>query len=246
MIKAVIIDDVAKAIKTLQSDLRDYCPNVEIIGTADGVVNGAKLVNELKPELIFLDIQMQDGSGFDLLEIIPHAKAKVIFTTASDEFAIKAFRYAAVDYLLKPVDPEELMDAVTKYKSGAVHNGEIDLLKSTLEEKSLPDRVALHTSEKIHLVELKDIIRCASDGNYTEFHFSSGDKLLVTKTLKEFDNLFEGAGFLRVHQSHLINTSHVEAYIKTEGGYIVMKDQSRIPVSVRKKAAVVKALSMLK
>lgn len=244
MIKAVIIDDVAKAIKTLRQDLEAYCPEVEIVGEADGVVSGAKLIKSLQPELVFLDIQMQDGSGFDLLEIVPAVNFKVIFTTASDAFAIKAFRYAAVDYLLKPVDPDELMEAVAKLKEQSESQGErLDMLSNTIKEGNAPQSIALHTLEKIHIVKVANIIRLESSGNYTQFYFADRPKLLVTKTLKEFDKLLQGHSFLRVHQSHLVNTEQIKEFVKVDGGYLMMRDGSKVAVSVRKKGELVRWLS---
>ena len=243
MIKAVIIDDVAKAIKTLQQDLEAYCPEVEIIGQADGVVSGVKLIKALQPELVFLDIQMQDGSGFDLLEIVPSINFKVIFTTASDAFAIKAFRYAAVDYLLKPVDPDELMEAVAKMKEQNESQEErLGILSNTIKEGNTPQSIALHTLEKIHIVKVANIIRLESTGNYTQFYFTDRPKLLVTKTLKEFDKLLEEHQFIRVHQSHLVNAQEIKEFVKLDGGYLMMTDGTKVPVSVRKKAEIVKYL----
>lgn len=243
MIKAVIIDDVAKAIKTLQLDVEDYCPDVEIIGQADGVVSGAKLIKALKPDLVFLDIQMQDGSGFDLLEIVPAINFKVIFTTASDAFAIKAFRYAAVDYLLKPVDPDELMEAITKLKEQTESQEErLGILSNTMKEGNAPQSIALHTLEKIHIAKVANITRCESSGNYTQFYFSDRPKLLVTKTLKEFDKLLQEHQFIRVHQSHLVNAQQIKEFVKVDGGYLMMTDGTKVPVSVRKKAEIIRYL----
>ena len=244
--KAIIIDDVPQAIETLQADLKDYCPEVEIIATTDGVISGAKLLKEQTPDILFLDIQMQDGTGFDLLEILPEINFKVIFTTASDAFAIRAFKFSAVDYLLKPVDPEELVAAVTKVKESTNTQQEsLDLLADNMRQSSGPKRIALHTQEKIHIINIENIIRCESTGNYTNFFLADNRKLLVTKTLKEFDKMLDAHNFIRVHQSHLINFHQIKEFVKTDGGYIVMKDGSKIPVSVRKRAGVVKLLEEL-
>ncbi len=250
MISAFIVDDMPQAIENLQEDLKTYCPEVAIIGTADGVVSGAKILKNLKPDILFLDIQLQDGSGFDLLEILPNANFQVIFTTASDAFAIKAFRFSAVDYLLKPIDPDDLMEAVKKIKAQGAkpipgQQAGLDLLLDTVKNRTSPNRLALHTQEKILLADIADIVRCESTGNYTHFHFADGSKILVTKTLKEYDKLLEEHHFIRVHQSHLINAQLIKEYVKTEGGYLVMKDGARVPVSVRKKPEVIKLLNTL-
>ena len=239
MIRAVIIDDIPEAISVLKSDLENYCVNIEVVGSAEGVVTGAKLIRDLKPDLVFLDIQMKDGSGFDLLEIVPDVQFKLIFTTASDEFAVKAFKFAAVDYLLKPIDPDELMDAVSRIEGQDKAAQRIDLLKENFVKAK---RIALNTLEKIHIVNVEEILRCESNINYTMFYFTEGTKLLVTKTLKEFDNLLSGHNFIRVHQSHLINTNFIKEFLKSAGD-IVMKDGTKVPVSTRKKQVLMDMIS---
>ena len=243
---AFIIDDMPQSIANLKTDLAQYCPQIEVIGEADGVVSGAKLLRNRQPDVLFLDIQLGDGSGFDLLEILPSINFKVIFITASDAFAIKAFRFSAVDYLLKPIDPDELMQAVAKIEQVQPQGAaQYDLLLDSMKNTHSPKRIALHTQEKIRIVSVDEIIRCEASGNYTQFFFNGKEKLLVTRTLKEFDQLLQSDGFLRVHQSHLINLQKVKEYAKQEGGYIVMQDQSHVPVSTRKKAAVIKLLESL-
>lgn len=247
MLTAVIVDDMPQAIENLKLDLQQYCPEVEVIGEAEGVVSGAKLLNQIQPDILFLDIQLQDGSGFDLLEILPNVRFKLIFTTASDAFAIKAFRFAALDYLLKPIDPDQLTDAIQKAKTQLDDHQEqgIDLLLENVKTRQLPQKIALHTLERVQVVGIDEIIRCESSGNYTQFYFANQQKLLVTKTLKEFDKLLEGHQFLRVHQSHLINLQHLDAFVKTEGGFLLMKDGSQVPVSIRKRAVVLKRIEGL-
>lgn len=247
MYKAIIIDDVEQARKTLKKDLTSYCKDVDVIAEASGVVDGAKLLKKTNADVVFLDIQMQDGSGFDLLELLDEIKFKIIFTTASDAFAIKAFKYSAVDYLLKPIDPDELKLAVEKLASHQVADKEnIDLLLTNIKKKNKKhDRLALHTQDKIHIVTITDIIRCEANVNYTEFYFAGGKKLLVTKTLKEFDELLSENGFFRVHQSHLVNTQFIKEFIKTDGGYLIMNDGSNVPVSSRKRAEVIQMLEEL-
>jgi two-component system LytT family response regulator len=231
MIRAIIIDDIAEARAVLKADLENYCPSIEVVGEAEGVVTGAKCINELKPDLVFLDIQMKDGSGFDLLEILPIKNFKLIFTTASDEYALKAFKFSAVDYLLKPIDPDELMEAVNRVEHQEKASERISLLKENLNH---PKRIALNTLDKIHIVQVAEIVRCESSVNYTMFYFTDDTKLLVTKTLKEFDQLLSDHDFIRVHQSHLINVKFIKGFTKSDG-YIFLKDGTKIPVSTRKK-----------
>ena len=242
MIKAIIIDDVASARENLKQDISTYCPTIEIIGEAEGVVTGAKAIKELNPELVFLDIQMQDGSGFDLLEILPEINFKIIFTTASDAHAIKAFRFSAIDYLLKPMDPDDLMEAISKIEEQKSSGTRISLLKENMDR---PKKLALNTLEKIHISNISDILRCESNVNYTMFYFADGSKLLVTKTLKEYDKMLSEYGFIRVHQSHLINSECIKEFRKLDGGHIIMKDDAKIPVSSRKRASVVELISNL-
>lgn len=247
MIKAIIIDDIEQARITLKKDLETYAKDVQIIGEANGVIEGAKLLKSVQPDILFLDIQMQDGSGFDLLDILKEINFKIIFITASDAHAIKAFRYAAIDYLMKPVDPDELISALSKFKADKLNENEkYKLLNESLKSNNKPhERLALHTQDKIHIVNINDIVRCESSVNYTEFFFTGGKKLLVTKTLKDFEDLLNDQGFFRVHQSHLVNTKFIKEFVKTDGGYIIMTDGSNVPVSTRKRPEVVKMLEEL-
>jgi two-component system, LytTR family, response regulator len=247
MIKAIIIDDIEQARVTLKKDLGVYAPDVTVIGEANGVVEGAKLLKSTCPDVLFLDIQMQDGSGFDLLDILKDISFKIIFITATDAHAIKAFRYAAIDYLLKPVDPDELCAALAKFRHQKFNESEnYKLLNDSLKNHQKPhERLALHTQDKIHIVNISDIIRCESNVNYTEFFFQNGKKLLVTKTLKDYEDLLSEQGFYRVHQSHLVNTRYIREFIKTDGGYLLLTDGSNVPVSTRKRPDVMKMLEEL-
>lgn len=246
MIKAVIIDDIPQAVDLLRRDLASHCPDVEVIGDAPSVVAGSKLLRQLNPDVVFLDIELQDGTGFDILEILGDIGFKIIFTTASDEHAIRAFRFSAIDYLLKPINPEDLQQAVSKVKKSQPDSKErIDLLLDTVKDRTAPRKLALHTLDKIQVADIQEIVRCESSGNYTTFYFTDQAQLLVTKTLKEFEKLLDAHGFVRVHQSHLVNINQIKEYVKTEGGYLVMKDGAHVSVSVRKKPAVIKLLDQL-
>ena len=241
---AVIIEDIEDARLALKQDLADYCPEVELIGEAEGVLTGIKLLKNKTPDIIFLDIQMGDGTGFDLLEIIGEGDSKVIFTTASDAYGIKAIKYSALEYLLKPIDPDELKKAVQKAKhttNEAGQNRGLEILTNQLKNQTT-DRIALNTQDRITVVKLADIIRCASDVNYTHFYFKDGSNVLVTKTLKEFDSLLGDRGFIRVHQSHLVNVDHIKELVKADGGTLKLSDGSSVPVSTRKKQDVINYL----
>ena len=232
-IKTLIVDDMPLAIANLKAELEDF-PEIDVLGEANGVMEAAKQIKKLKPDLLFLDIHMGDGDGFDLLEIINGEDLKVIFTTASKDHAIKAFQFKAIDYLLKPIDPELLKQAIKKVAISSMEKAEE---KNNYQSGT----IALNTQEEIRLVNISDIIRLEAMSNYTNFHLSGKSKILVTKTLKEFEKMLP-ENFLRVHQSHLVNRTQIVAYIKTEGGYLKMKDGSDVPVSVRKKAQVVEML----
>lgn len=247
MIKAIIIDDIEQARITFKKDLDAYAKDVEVIAEAGGVIEGAKLLRQLQPDILFLDIQMQDGSGFDLLDVLADIPFKIIFITASDAHAIKAFRYAAIDYLLKPVDPDELIRAMDRFRKQQLNENEkYKLLNYSLKNHNKPnERLALHSQDKINIVNITDILRCESSVNYTSFHFKDGKKMMVTRTLKDFEDLLNDQGFYRVHQSHLVNTKFIKEYVKTEGGHLIMSDGSMVPVSTRKRPEVIKMLEEL-
>jgi two-component system LytT family response regulator len=240
MKRAIIIDDIENARIGLRQDLLDYCENVEVVGEADGVVSGARLIRETKPDIVFLDIQMRDGSGFDLLEIIGNIDFALIFTTSSDAFAIRAFRFAAVDYLLKPIDYQELQQAVAK--TDKTSSAKLDLLRTNLAGGS--KRLSLNSQEKIEIVALEDIVRLESSGSYTLFHMKGKEEILVTKTLKEYDEILSAEGFLRVHQSHLVNLAYIKSLMKTDGNYLVLKNGQEVPVSSRKRSDVMRMLGV--
>ena len=239
--RAVVVDDIKKFRDNLIQDLNEFCPDVEVVGTADGVVSAAKIIKSKAPDVVFLDIQINQGTAFDLLGLLGDVDFKIIFTTASDEYAIKAFKLSAIDYLLKPIDIDELKSSVDKVKF--INNDDYQLLTSNIkEEERSHKRLALHSQDKIEIVEIGNIIRCESNVNYTRFYFADGSKMLVTKTLKEYDGMLSEFGFYRVHQSHLINIDHLKEYVKIDGGYLKMLDGSSVPISTRKKSSVLKLL----
>jgi len=244
---AVLVDDMPNALQLLQSDLAMNHPEIEVIGTVNSVVSAAKLLLTKSPDILFLDIMLGDGTGFDVLEIIPDLKSKVIFVTASDEYAIKAFKFAAIDYLLKPYGDDELAKAINKAKlQMAPDKEQLSILKETLSTPtSKPTKISLHTLEKISVVAINDIIRCVSDNNNTQFYLSDGKKIFVTKTLKYFADMLKDCGFMRTHQSHLVNLNYVKEFIKSDGGYLILTDGSNVPVSVRKRVEVLDKLKRL-
>ena len=247
MMTALLVEDMPQALQVLQNDLAEYCPDVQITGTAHSVVEAAKQLRQHTPDLLFLDILLGDGTGFDLLEIFPNLRARIIFVTASDEYAVRAFRFAAVDYLLKPVEPAQLQAAVQRAKNQLAHSAEsLDLLKETIRRPDvLPSRISLNTQERIAVVDIDQIVRCEADGNNTWFVLASGEKIFVTRTLKQFEQLLAQHQFVRVHQSHLLNLAYIREYVKKDGGYLKLKSGGIVPVSLRKKAELIALLENL-
>tara|TARA_R110001632_G_scaffold210521_2_gene335620 strand:+ start:9171 stop:9920 length:750 start_codon:yes stop_codon:yes gene_type:complete len=244
---AILVDDIPSALQLLANDIEQKHPSITVIGKAKSVVEAAKLLRKGEPDILFLDIMLGDGTGFDVLEIFPNLRSKIIFVTASDEYAIRAFKFAAIDYVLKPYSDEDLSTAIEKATQQIQPDKQqLSVLKDSIASPNQrPNKISLHTLDKIIVVDLNDIVRCKSDNNYTEFFFQDGTKILVTKTLKTFADLLKNYQFLRVHQSHLVNVSYVKAFIKSDGGYLVLKDKNTVPVSVRKRAEVIEALNTI-
>jgi two-component system LytT family response regulator len=242
---AVLVEDNALALEMLTNDISKHHKEITIVGTAKSVVEAAKLLRTNKPDILFLDIMLGDGTGFDLLEIFPDLNSKIIFVTASDAHAIKAFKFAAIDYILKPYSNEDLANSIKKAKAQMQPSkAQLSVLQGTIRSpNAILQKISLHTSEKIIVVELSEIIRCKSDSNYTTFYLQNKQKVLVSKTLKYYADILKEYQFLRVHQSHLINTKYIKEFIKSDGGYLVLKDNCNIPVSVRKRNEVIEALN---
>ena len=244
---AVIIEDMPAAEEQLRLQLRNCCPEVEVLASADSVVQGAKMLRQLQPDLLFLDIELPDGSGFDVLDIMGDWTGSIIFTTGLNDQAIRAFRYAAADYLLKPIDADLLVQAVERATRLLGHQREQQTLLREVNQPTpvLPQRMALHAQDKIQLVEIKDIIRLEAESNYTTFYLRQQKPILVGKTLKSFSDLLEEHQFLRVHQSHLVNPVFISDFVKTDGGYLQLKNGDKIPVSVRRKNLVMEYIGKL-
>lgn len=241
---AILVDDMPIALEMLENDIVNNHPKINIIGKAKSVVEAAKLLQKKQPDILFLDIMLGDGTGFDILEISPDLKSKIIFITASDAFAIKAFKFAAIDYILKPYSDEDLAFSIEKaQRQIQPDKQQLNILQEALAAPNkTPSKISLHTSEKIIVVNIADIIRCKSDNNYTTFYFNDNSKILVSKTLKHYADMLKEVSFLRVHQTHLVNIKYIKEFIKSDGGYLILKDKSNIPVSVRKRNEVLATL----
>lgn len=238
MLRAIVVEDVELIRKKNIDLIKQNCENVAVIAEADSVKSGVMLIRQLLPDLVFLDIEMPDGSGFDLLQELMPLPFKVIFITGQDHYAVRAFRINAMDYLLKPLDPAELKEAVKKTEQS--YNKDMFDMKlnnffSNSRQPNEPQKIILKTAERLYAVSIQDIVRCEADKNYTTFFLMDGQKLLVSNTLKEYDTTLSPLGFFRTHQSHLINMMHFDHYLKSDGGQIVMKDKSKVPLAVRKK-----------
>lgn len=235
----VIIDDEPLARQTIQCIVSENFPNINVVGEAGSVKSGIELIKNNQPDLVFLDVDLTDGSGFDILSSIQPIDFKVVFITAHQEYALKAIKFSAFDFILKPVCDAELVDAVKRVKDTTDTDNQT--LKweaffnniSGIKEKS--KTIVLKTSESIHLVQVADIIRCEADNNYSTFFLVSGEKIVISKGLKEYEDLLANDGFFRVHQSHLINLDYILRFDKKEGGFVVLTDKSNVPVSQRKK-----------
>lgn len=244
MKKVAIIDDESLARENLKNLIREYCPNIEVIGEAEGVESGCQLIQNLQPDAVFLDVAMQDGTGFDLLDRFTEYSFQVIFQTAFDEFAVKAFKYSAVDYLLKPVGVGELVKAVNKI-SNKRNQAEIAQQLASLihlNKKKTFEKIVLNSNEGMHFVEIADIVRLQSDVNYTTFYLDSGERITVTKTIKSFEELLPENHFFRPHQSFIVGLQYVKKVLREDGGYALMKDGAKIPISRRKKDRFIMAL----
>ncbi len=235
MLTAIIIDDEANGRETLHSLIENYCPNTKVLGMGKSVEEGLMLVAEHKPDVVFLDVEMPFKNGFDFLIEVGKIDFDVIFTTAYSQYAAKAFKFSALDYLLKPIDVQELVAAVQKAEikaNKAVKDDQFDILLDTLKKKAATtQRIVLPSLQGFTVTEVKDIIRCEADKNYTFFYFADQTKMLISKTLKEYSDLLAEHDFMRVHQSHLINLSHIKKYNKGRGGYVTMSDESMVDIS---------------
>lgn len=249
MTKAVIIDDEIRSRDTLSEMLRLYYPDIQIVGMGEDVQSGVRAIRTLTPDLVFLDIKMPDGSGFDLLRKMIPVSFKIIFVTAYEEYAIKAFKFNAIDYLTKPIDPDELKLAVEKATKVLSAENLNERLTQLLDDYQNPGhkqsrKVILRTSDAIDILETDNIIRCESDGNYTLFFTNDNEKIMVSSTIKDFVEFLEECNFFRVHQSHLINLNYLKRF-KKEELICVLKDNTEVPVSYRKKADLLKKIKTL-
>lgn len=247
MINAIIIDDEKDGAEVMQILIGKYCPDVNVLCLENSVESAIVSVQRLKPDLIFLDIEMPTGTGFDVLQATKNLQYETIFITAYEHYAIKAFKTSAVDYLLKPIDIDELINAVQNAKKRILystkhHSNRIEsFILSTLNKNK---RISIPSQEGVFWIDLDDIIRFEAESNYTHVHIRNRKKFMVAKTLKSFEEQLGNSHFCRVHSAHLINLNEVERYIKGDGGIVILKDSSSIPVSRANKAELLTKLNL--
>jgi len=240
MIQAVIIDDEPNNITNLTQLLGRHCPEVQVVATAYSSREGKDIILSHRPDLVFLDISMPENNGFDLLRSIPDPGFDIIFVTAYDQYGIQAVKFSALDYLLKPIDVPELRQAVNKAllrKDHKQQNGQVENLLQLLQHRQDKEehRIALPGARETRFVRTAQIVRCEASNNYTSFYLSNGEKVIVSKPIYEYDELLGPYGFLRPHQSHLVNKRFIKSWVKKDGGYLLLEDGTPIPVSRAKK-----------
>jgi two-component system LytT family response regulator len=237
---AIIIDDEQNNITNLQQLLQKHCPMVKVIATAMNADEGFNLIQRHHPDIVFLDIQMPGKNGFELLQSLPAYNFEVIFVTAYDQYGIQAIKFSAIDYLLKPISIEELQQAVDKAQKKLEQKKQnlqlqnlIDLLKHSHQKEE--HRIALPSAKETRFIQTQYIVRCESNNNYTTFFLSNNEKIIVSRPIYEYEEILKDYGFIRTHQSHLVNKKYIRSWVKEDGGYLLLQDATQIPISKQKK-----------
>lgn len=248
MLRTIIIDDEAHQRLTIEKMVKAFCPNLNIVAQAGSVKTGVEVIRKHRPDLVLLDIKLGDGTGFDLLETLSPVDFKVIFITAYDHYAVRAFRFSAVDYLLKPLDPEELVEAVEK--TGSVlqkdFNTQLANIKHQLGSvETGQDKIIIRTFDSIHLVPLKEILYCESDHSCVIIYLINNTTITASASLKDYEELLAGSGFFRVHKTYLVNVKYMRRFDKAEGGFVVLEGEIKIPVASRKRDELLEIFAQL-
>lgn len=244
--KAIIIDDEPAVRKTISSLLSESFPEIIVSAQSGSVREGYEAVTEHQPDLLFLDVELPDGLGFDLLKKLSPVHFRTIFITGHQEYALDAIKVSALDYILKPIDLAELAIAITKAREIINHEEEqlkLQALSENLAGKKVLKRIILRTSDALQLISVSDIIRAEAESNYTHFHLAGGKRIMVSRTIKEFEAMLSGSGLIRVHQSHIVNLNHIDKFFKHDGGYLQLKDGSTVPVSANLRQKVLQAIT---
>ena len=246
MIRTLIVDDEANNRRNLRELLENHFPNMEVVGDADGVTTGLEAIIKNSPELVLLDIRLKDGDAFDLLNELGQITFKIIFITAYEEYALKAIKFSALDYLLKPVRLEDLREAIAKAESQILK--ELNLQLAELSNNLKPSqskRIVLRTADKLHFIPVTEIMRCEADRNYTTFFLAEGRKIVVSGTMREYEDILSEQGFYRLHKSHIVNLSFIQSYEKADGGTVILTDGTHVPVAMRKKNQLIELFNKL-
>jgi len=236
MIRTLIVDDEKNNRQLISDLLKTHFPKVTVIGEADSVFSGVEAIRRYSPELVLLDIRLEDGDAFDLLNQLSNIDFKIIFITAYEEYALKAIKFSALDYLLKPIILEELELAIEKVEKQKTKDlqWQLEELSNNLQSNQ-KKRIVLHSANKLQLIPIQDIIRCEAERNYCMFFLLNGKKIMVSNPMKGYVELLSEQGFFRIHKSHLVNLSYIEEYVKADGGHVVLTDGTQLPVAMRKK-----------
>jgi len=247
MIKAILIDDEKNALEMLEWQLQNYCPQVTIACICNNANDGIAAIHQHKPQLVFLDIEMPKKNGFEVVQSFANPSFDVIFTTAYNQFALKAFRFAALDYLLKPIDADDLVAAVKRYEKKMLHGNlkdQLDILMQQYNQpNTLPEKISFSTQQAIHFITPAHILYAESDSNYTTLHFIDKSKMVVSKTLKEVEEMLVHYNFYRIHHSYIINLKQVNRYMKIDGGFIEMTGGTQLPISRQRKEELMNTLT---
>jgi two-component system, LytTR family, response regulator len=242
MIKCILVDDEQNSLEMMEWLLTTYCPQVEIVAQCENAEAGIAAIRQHQPDVVFLDIEMPRMNGFDMLEQLDRLNFEVVFCTAYDQFALRAFRYSALNYLLKPVDPDDLVETIRRIEARSMpptHEQIINLLQTMRQPAAAvtPARIALTTSDGLIFVNTQDILYCEAESNYTKVVLTGGKKMVVAKVLKDIDETLSGEDFFRIHNSFLININHIKRFVRNDGGYVIMADEASIGISRSRRQA---------
>ncbi|BDS15400.1 LytR/AlgR family response regulator transcription factor [Aureispira anguillae] len=244
--RALVIDDESRARETICQIIKLYTPEINVIAEIDNVQDGITAIQQYQPDLIFLDIQLGDGNGFDILKAVDNTNLNVIFITAYDEYVLKALKVSAIDYILKPIDPDEFILAVEKAQKKISQEHIKERLNFFIQNMELPNKsiqkITLKTADSIHIVKIEDIIYCQADRNYTTFYFVNGQEIIVSKNLREYEALLPSKNFIRPHHSYLVNLNHIVRYDKSDRNALISINDHKIPVSTRRKDQIIQFL----
>ena len=247
--KVLIIDNEANIRAGILQMLINFCGDVSEIHEADGVATGLKKIENTNPDVVFLDVELDDGTGIDLLLKLKQINFYLVFITAHNKYALEAFKFSATDFLLKPIDMDELIKALGKIKQQLKNKyllEQLQIMQQSLSRMAIKEKkIVLKDSNSIYFINVNDIIRCESEGQYTEFYLADSRKIVISKSLKEYEELLQPFGFIRPHHSHLINANRVLRFDKANGGNLIMETQEEIPVSHRKKTEILHILDNL-